>query len=284
MANSYGGVSLEKDVTATATSQAGYDHIGNRVKAHKATKNSLRGVLKEQQLQQPKYDHDAIHCSRHSLEGASSRTQGDKGHLGFLSCHSPDKPFHLPVFHAILKKTISRFCFFFMIISPKIFSACVVPPLPDKSRLNSSSNPFKIQLLKCCIKSTQWNVDKYTHLVHPPIPEPPTSLLDLASEDGLDWFEERLNSIERIELRSRNCLLGLANDYEGLAASIHGLGFLESGITDPLSCFKAALLDYSLGLRDLNTLAMIPLINKLVSLPNYSESFRNVLKCWTRTQ
>jgi sorting nexin-4 len=43
----------------------------------------------------------------------------------------------------------------------------------------------------------------------------------------------------------------LASDYEDLAASIQGLGFLESGITDPLSRFESALLDYSIGLRDL---------------------------------
>ncbi|MBW0545694.1 hypothetical protein O181_085409 [Austropuccinia psidii MF-1] len=207
----------------------------------------------------------------------------------------------------------------------KDFPACVVPPLPDKSRLKyvtgdrfspdfverrrSGLERFmqrlarhptlsRSKLLRCFIESTQWNVDMHTHLAHPPIPEPPTSLLDLASEsllnafskvkkpderfvdirDGLDRFEERLNAIERIESRSRNRLSGLANDYEELAASIHGLGFLESGITDPLSRFEAALLDYSLGLRDLNTSTMIPLINKLVSLLNYSESFRNVLK------
>ncbi|MBW0559346.1 hypothetical protein O181_099061 [Austropuccinia psidii MF-1] len=46
-AHSNGGVSPEKDVTATATSQAGYDHTGDQVKAQKETKASLRGILKE---------------------------------------------------------------------------------------------------------------------------------------------------------------------------------------------------------------------------------------------
>lgn len=138
----------------------------------------------------------------------------------------------------------------------------------------------------------------HTHLAHPPVPEAPSSLLEMASDtllnafskvrkpderfleirDGLDRFEERLVAIERIEARSRNRITDLANDYEDFAASIQGLGFLESGITDPLSRFESALLDYSIGLRDLNTTTTTPLLIKLVSLINYADSFRSVLK------
>lgn len=152
------------------------------------------------------------------------------------------------------------------------------------------------KLLRSFIESTQWNVDMHTHLAHPPVPEAPASLLEMASDtllnafskvrkpderfleirDGLERFEERLVAIERIQGRSKSRITGqilissfspfksidlilfvffffldLASDYEDLAASIQGLGFLESGITDPLSRFESALLDYSIGLRDL---------------------------------
>ncbi|CAH7666422.1 hypothetical protein PPACK8108_LOCUS775 [Phakopsora pachyrhizi] len=157
----------------------------------------------------------------------------------------------------------------------------------------------RAKLLKYFVESSQWNVDMHTHLAHPPLPaELPSSLLELASDtllnafskvrkpderfveirDGLDRFEERLSAIERIENRSRIRISELANDYEELAASIQGLGYLESGITDPLSRFETAILDYSIGLRDLNSTTAAPLISKLVSLINYSESFRTVLK------
>ncbi|EGG09110.1 uncharacterized protein MELLADRAFT_34568 [Melampsora larici-populina 98AG31] len=154
------------------------------------------------------------------------------------------------------------------------------------------------RLLRCFIESTQWNVDMHTHLAHPPTSEPTSSLLEMASDtllnafskvrkpderfleirEGLDRFEERLGAIERIEGRSRNRITDLAGDYEELAASVQGLGFLESGITEPLSRFETALLDYSIGLRDLNTATTTPLLHKLVSLIHYSDSFRNVLK------
>jgi len=207
----------------------------------------------------------------------------------------------------------------------KDFPASVVPPLPDKSRLKyvtgdrfspdfverrrSGLERFmqrlarhptlsRSKLLRSFIESTQWNVDMHTHLAHPPVPEAPASLLEMASDtllnafskvrkpderfleirDGLERFEERLVAIERIEGRSKGRITDLASDYEDLAASIQGLGFLESGITDPLSRFESALLDYSIGLRDLNTTTTTPLLTKLVSLINYSDSFRNVLK------
>ncbi|KAA1112759.1 intercellular trafficking and secretion [Puccinia graminis f. sp. tritici] len=211
----------------------------------------------------------------------------------------------------------------------KDFPASVVPPLPDKSRLKyvtgdrfspdfverrrSGLERFmqrlarhptlsRSKLLRSFIESSQWNVDMHTHLAHPPVPEAPATLLEMASDtllnafskvrkpderfleirDGLERFEERLVAIERIEGRSKTRITDLASDYEDLAASIQGLGFLESGITDPLSRFESALLDYSIGLRDLsefqNTTTTTPLITKLVSLINYSDSFRNVLK------
>ncbi|WAR60239.1 hypothetical protein PtB15_9B176 [Puccinia triticina] len=207
----------------------------------------------------------------------------------------------------------------------KDFPASVVPPLPDKSRLKyvtgdrfspdfverrrSGLERFmqrlarhptlsRSKLLRSFIESTQWNVDMHTHLAHPPVPEAPATLLEMASDtllnafskvrkpderfleirDGLERFEERLVAIERIEGRSKTRITDLASDYEDLAASFQGLGFLESGITDPLSRFESALLDYSIGLRDLNTTTTTPLLTKLVSLINYSDSFRNVLK------
>ncbi|KAI9621808.1 hypothetical protein KEM48_007588 [Puccinia striiformis f. sp. tritici PST-130] len=164
----------------------------------------------------------------------------------------------------------------------KDFPASVVPPLPDKSRLKYvTGDRFSPDFVESVgVEST------------------PITLLEMASDtllnafskvrkpderfleirDGLERFEERLVAIERIEGRSKSRITDLASDYEDLAASIQGLGFLESGITDPLSRFESALLDYSIGLRDLNTSTTTPMLNKLISLINYSDRLSSYLK------
>ena len=41
----------------------------------------------------------------------------------------------------------------------------------------------------------------------------------------------------------------LTSDYHDLAVAVQGLGFLESGITDPLNHFSNTLLEFSALLR-----------------------------------
>ena len=43
----------------------------------------------------------------------------------------------------------------------------------------------------------------------------------------------------------------LTGDYHDLAIAVQGLGFLESGITDPLNHFSNTLLEFSALLRHL---------------------------------
>lgn len=45
------------------------------------------------------------------------------------------------------------------------------------------------------------------------------------------------------------CGSDLANDYEDFAASIQGLGYLESGITEPLARLETSMLDFAQSLR-----------------------------------
>lgn len=44
-------------------------------------------------------------------------------------------------------------------------------------------------------------------------------------------------------------LADLATDYEDFAQSVQGLGFLESGITEPLARFERSIMDFSESLR-----------------------------------
>lgn len=72
----------------------------------------------------------------------------------------------------------------------------------------------------------------------------------LEVRDSLDKFEESLVAIERTEARARTRLNDLASDYEDFASSVQGLGYLESGITEPLARFETSLMDFAHSLRE----------------------------------
>lgn len=72
----------------------------------------------------------------------------------------------------------------------------------------------------------------------------------LEVRESLDKFEESLVAIERTEARARTRLNDLASDYEDFASSVQGLGYLESGITEPLARFETSLLDFAHSLRE----------------------------------
>ena len=109
----------------------------------------------------------------------------------------------------------------------------------------------------------------HQHLAHPPVAEAPNSLIDSLSDSlvnafakvkkpderfvemrhGLDGFDEALTGVDRIETRVRTRVADLSADYDDFAASVQGLSYLESGITEPLNQFETALLDVAEALR-----------------------------------
>lgn len=143
----------------------------------------------------------------------------------------------------------------------------------------------------------------HQHLAHPPqSPESaasgPASIIDSLSDtllnaftkvrkpderfvevrESLDKFEESLVAIERTEARARTRMGDLAADYEDFAASIQGLGYLESGITEPLAHFEQSLLDFAQSLRATTFASTESFLNQLHSLINYAHAFRTLLK------
>ena len=64
------------------------------------------------------------------------------------------------------------------------------------------------------------------------------------------WTRTRSNGMSvtdaREEILPAHChAVDLAGDYHDLAVAVQGLGFLESGITDPLNHFSNTLLEFS---------------------------------------
>lgn len=192
----------------------------------------------------------------------------------------------------------------------RLFPACVVPPIPDKHRLeylrgDRFSAEFvehrrqelqhfltrvarhptlaRSMLVRDFLLSTQWNVAMHRHSagvvtgapgapgtsgVVPPmeksglidnvtdtfinafarVRKPDERFLDLLS--GLEKFEDNVGGIERLLAKDQKRSEDMAQDYVDLAAAYQGLGYLESGITEPLNRFAERMLDFSSHLRD----------------------------------
>ncbi|EMD41897.1 SNX4-like sorting nexin [Gelatoporia subvermispora B] len=215
----------------------------------------------------------------------------------------------------------------------KDFPACVVPPLPDKHRLEYvtgdrfspefmerrrldlhrflerlSRHPTlqRSTLLRAFFESTEWHVIMHQHVAHPPGPEQSTGVIDSISDtllnafsrvrkpderfltmrESVDKFEEGLALSERLWTRTRNRTNDgnpesgedLTGDYHDLAVAVQGLGFLESGITDPLNHFSNTLLEFSALLRHTTHTTTDPFLVHLHSLLAYSHANRAVLK------
>ncbi|KAK2461567.1 hypothetical protein APHAL10511_006030 [Amanita phalloides] len=153
-------------------------------------------------------------------------------------------------------------------------------------------------LVRAFFESREWNVVMHQHVAHPPGPELSPSILDNLSDtllnafsrvkkpderfllmrEGVDKFEEGLGTSERLFNRIRNRTSDLTADYHDLAVAVQGLGFLESGITDPLNHFSNTLLEFSALLRHQTQTTTDPLLVHLHSLLTYSHANRAVLK------
>ncbi|EIW87047.1 hypothetical protein CONPUDRAFT_116062 [Coniophora puteana RWD-64-598 SS2] len=161
-------------------------------------------------------------------------------------------------------------------------------------------------LLRAFFESTEWHVFMHQHLAHPPGPEPTPGLIDNLSDtllnafarvrkpderfldmrEGVDKFEDSLVLCERLWNRIRNhnndgnpeSGEDLTADYHDLAVAVQGLGFLESGITDPLNHFSNTLLEFSALLRHKTHTINDPFLVHLHSLLTYSHANRAVLK------
>ncbi|KAI0801104.1 hypothetical protein C8Q74DRAFT_467319 [Fomes fomentarius] len=215
----------------------------------------------------------------------------------------------------------------------KDFPACVVPPLPDKHRLEyvtgdrfspefmerrrSDLHRFlqrlarhptlqRSTLLRAFFESTEWHVIMHQHVAHPPVPEQSAGVIDsisdsllnafsrvrkpderfLAMREHVDKFEEGISLSERLFNRARNRTNDgnpepgedLTGDYHDLAVAVQGLGFLESGITDPLNHFSNTLLEFSALLRHNTQMTTDPFLVHLHAMLQYSHANRAVLK------
>ncbi|BGP36290.1 intercellular trafficking and secretion [Rhodotorula kratochvilovae] len=208
----------------------------------------------------------------------------------------------------------------------KDFPASVVPPLPEKHRMeyvigDRFSPEFierrrvdlerflqrlarhpklsRTSIYQAFLESSEWNVYKHKHQAHvTAADDAPSGVLDSLSDtllnafaklkkpderfvvirQHLDSFEEGLTSLERLAGRSRTRMGDLSGDYEDLAVSVQGLGYLESGITEPLMRFERALVDFGAGVKDHSASASEGFLEHVHSLLAYSHAFKGVLK------
>ncbi|KAF8898992.1 hypothetical protein BD779DRAFT_1486535 [Infundibulicybe gibba] len=173
-------------------------------------------------------------------------------------------------------------------------------------RLSRHPTLQRSTLVRAFFESTEWHVHMHQHIAHPPGPEPSPGIIDnisdtllnafarvrkpderfLSMREDVDKFEEGLVVSERLfnRVRSRtsdgNPESGedLTADYHDLAVAVQGLGFLESGITDPLNHFSNTLLEFSALMRHTTQTTTDPFLIHLHSLLTYSHANRAVLK------
>ncbi|KAF5388458.1 hypothetical protein D9757_004630 [Collybiopsis confluens] len=167
-------------------------------------------------------------------------------------------------------------------------------------RLSRHPTLQRSTLIRAFFESSEW------HLAHPPGLEPAPGIVDnitdtllnafsrvrkpderfLDMRENVDKFEDGLNVSERLWIRARNrtsdgnpeSAEDLTADYHDLAVAVQGLGFLESGITDPLNHFSNTLLEFSALLRHTTQTSTDPFLIQLHSLLSYSHANRAVLK------
>ncbi|TFL06085.1 lipid binding protein [Pterulicium gracile] len=153
-------------------------------------------------------------------------------------------------------------------------------------------------LVRAFFESTEWHVAMHQQVAHPPGPDNHTGLIDnitdtllnsftrvrkpderfLSMRENVDKFEEGVVTTERLFGRTRNRLADLTADYHDMAVAVQGLGFLESGITDPLNHFSNTLLETSALNRHLTHTTLDPFLTHLHSMLTYTHANRAVLK------
>ncbi|KZT02463.1 uncharacterized protein LAESUDRAFT_661685 [Laetiporus sulphureus 93-53] len=162
------------------------------------------------------------------------------------------------------------------------------------------------KLLRAFFESTEWHVIMHQHVAHPPGPDSSSGVIDSISDtllnafsrvrkpderfmemrESVDKFEEGISQSERLWNRVRNRTNDggaepgedLTGDYHDLAVAVQGLGFLETGITDPLNQFSGTLMEFSALLRHTTQATTDPFLIHLHSLLSYSHANRAVLK------
>ncbi|PWN98814.1 hypothetical protein FA09DRAFT_317585 [Tilletiopsis washingtonensis] len=167
----------------------------------------------------------------------------------------------------------------------------------------------RAQLLRTFLESTEWHVDMHSHVSASnanasadghsgPGGSAPGGLLDgltdtllnafskvrkpdekfEAMKEKLEKLEEGLGSTERVVMRARARHGDLAGDYEEFASAIEGLGYLESGITEPLNRFAAANLEWARLQRQLASNSTDDMLSHTHALLAYTHSHRSVLR------
>ncbi|KAI8372000.1 hypothetical protein EDC96DRAFT_439166, partial [Choanephora cucurbitarum] len=169
------------------------------------------------------------------------------------------------------------------------FPACVVPPLPEKHRMNYiQGNRFDPMFIEHRRLALQWFMDRIAR--HPlfqasqytrvflestdfptaRVKKPDQKFVDM--RETVDKFEDNLNIVERLYGRMGKKQLELVQNYAHFAASIRGLSGLETTIDQPLRQFAEATESYVDAYREMRKQEDLMFLNDVHELLNYCQA------------
>lgn len=202
----------------------------------------------------------------------------------------------LPIFSSTTPSSRRRFQDFVFLREhlSKDFPACVVPPLPDKHRLEyltgdrfspefierrrQDLNRFmqrvcnhptlqRASLVRDFLESTEWNVKMHQHMAHPPGPDPAPTLLDNISDTLLNAFarvrkpDERFVQMRETIEKFEESLIGIERTWSrgraratDLTSDYHDLAVSVQGLGFLESGITNQLNDFSNTLLEFSAL------------------------------
>ncbi|KAI8972333.1 Phox homologous domain-containing protein [Pilobolus umbonatus] len=161
------------------------------------------------------------------------------------------------------------------------FPTCIIPPLPEKHRLNYK-NRFDPKFIEKRKLSLQWFMDRIAR--HPYLQASQMTRLFLQSTDfvikkpdekfevmkeTIDKFDDNLNIVEKLYHRIGRNQHGLEDQYEKFAGSIRGLSGLERNIDQPLRKFAESTELYAEALKEKRYQEDLLFLNNIHELLNY---------------
>ncbi|KAI8140820.1 hypothetical protein BJV82DRAFT_519426 [Fennellomyces sp. T-0311] len=180
------------------------------------------------------------------------------------------------------------------------FPACIVPPLPEKHRLEYiKGDRFSSEFIERRRISLQWFLNRISR--HPELQQSQCTRVFLESADfvrvikkpderfvdmkeTVDKLEDNLNTVERLYSRIGKRQIDLQQDYNSFATSIQGLSAMETNIASQLNEFAETTQAYAKAMSEMNRDEDLLFLNDVHELLAYCHAAKATLRARDQKQ